>query len=142
MIRKHFIALCLLLVCSSFCLAQEKVVVPGVVDKELVGEWKVVMMGQDGKLEPMPADRHIRFVFNADGKGAQFKDGRKRIIIWGADKNGVFAAQWDHPEGNGDAIAGQWAITADGLELDVADYGDGQGPPDDQFTLLLKRVER
>ena len=126
---------------GSWALAGEKVKIPKVVDQEVVGEWKVVKMGLDGKLEPVPEDRPIRFIFNADGKGAQFKGERKKEILWGADKEGVFAAQWDQPEGNGDAIAGSWAITAEGLQLDVAEYGDGEGPPEETFTLLLKRVD-
>ena len=131
-----------LLALATICHAQEQFSIPKEVDKELVGEWKVIKMGEGDQLQPMPEDRSMSFVFKADGKGVQRKGGRERAILWGADKNGNISVQWDQPGGNGDAMAGKWSLGEDGLELKMTEYEDGKNPGDDKFTLLLKRVRK
>ena len=141
MFKKLSTALVASLMWMSIADAEEKVQIPKAIDKELVGEWKVVKMGQNGKMEVMPDGRSIGFIFNADGKGFQLKGERKIAIIWGASDQGKFAAQWNQPNGNGDAVAGKWAISAEGLQLDLTEYEDGKGPGEETFTMLCKRVE-
>ena len=126
---------------SMTCQAEEKVQIPKVVDKKLVGEWKVVKIGDGEVMAPLPDGRSLGLILKEDGNGFQIKGKRKIAINWGAGEKGEFAAQWDQSGGNGDAIAGKWALTEEGLELDLMEYEDGKGPGEEKIVLLLKRVE-
>ena len=137
--RKLVVPVLATFVLAANCLAAEEFRIPNERAKALVGAWIVVMMGEGGQERVVPADKAMTFLFRADGSGIQRKADREKPIVWGADEQGRFAAQWKQEGGNGDGIMGTWEETEEGVKLAMREYEDGKHPEEDQFVLVLKR---
>jgi len=137
---KHFILSSIAGLALVACAQAQQFQIPKEQAKELTGEWKVIMMSDGKEMQAVPDKKRLGMLFSADGTGLQLKNQRQIPIVWGADANGAFAAQWMQPNGRGDGIMGTWKLTERGLELDVTEFEDGQGPGEDHVVLLLERV--